>query len=239
MRRSLLPVLLLSTLLGCRFERIKQMRAVAAMQEIERAAMESRPIPSVSTEAGYYGDYKTLVDYTHDHTARLQALNSRITELTGVEEGALKAASLTDPAARAANHAQLRQLVDGFGELVKEQDLLAGPGADAAIRAMPGDPDFKQGLLRELAGRREQLRFAMETYTRKQEYYRRIDALITRADEGIAGQDAAGKPLFRSAELAAAYNADLLSLRAYETSMNQDLQKLQQQQQALREESNR
>lgn len=237
--RANLPLVLglavLLPVLACRPRFVQREAVLKDMYALREAAFAGRPLPQVPSDPDLYGPYRPLVMHFHTHMGRLMELNAGIKDLTAGEASILKPASLADPSQRRSNHERLAKLQELIGGVAHEADLLVGSAADTVIPSLvPDEPEFAQGVLNGMAKERENLKFMVATFTRKQDYYRRIDGIVSLADAGLTGLSGEGRPMFRTPEQARTYTQKVQDLLAFERSMNEDLRKVQDYQKTIR-----
>lgn len=238
MRHPILAALgLLALLTACHPRAFQRAAVVADLQAAKNAFMGGQPLPPLSPDLDRYGIYRPALEHIYGHMTALRALNEKIAVLTPTLEHALAADQITDPSARKLNHQHLASLIQDFGEFVQQENELAGPAADGIVRSLvPGDPQFAEGVVTGMQKSRSQVQFIMDTFRLKQDYYRRIDALIGMADQSVTGMSRDRKAEFSSHEASAAYSAKVQELVAFEQDMNAKLKKVRTMGQVVRDQ---
>ena len=226
--RFLLASLLVSALLGCNPRAMQRAAALNYLHTLRSAASRQDPLPAPSQNSDSYGIYKPLLDCMYTHGSKLRELNQDITKHSKEGVGALKPESLADPATRQASHTRLKALASDFEQVGQELEAMVGPSFDKTAHSLvPEDPAFIDGVIEGVKSSRESAPFVQRLFTEKQEYYQRIDDLVTLADRSLVGLDSSGKLLFRSPEASAEYSSKLHELVAFEQTMNVDARKYQ------------
>ncbi|HEU4950621.1 MAG TPA: hypothetical protein VFT46_01655 [Holophagaceae bacterium] len=230
--RRLLPALAavcaLLALTACHSRLIQRTAVAADMQSAERAFLSGQPLPPLSSDPEKYGIYRPVMEHFYSHVSALKALEGRIAALSPAVEGALGVDAIALPSTRALSHRNLGELAQVLGDFAQKEDELAGPASDGILRRLvPEDPAFAEGMIKGMQAGREKVQFVIDTTRLKQDYYRRIDALVTMADQGVRGMSPDRKLLFSSPEALAAYNAKLQELVAFEADMNVKIKQLQ------------
>lgn len=215
-------------------DRACQQRVLQHVKRLQQAGLAGQLPPPLPNDLSVFGDYRSMVEHQQTCFVRLLNLGKEIGELTKDDNRLLAPSSLADPSVRGKAHERLGRIMVCLDNLTNELDRLAGPAADALYMSMPGNESFKRGILKGLSGHREETKFAMTTYSRKKDYYRRVDDIVTLADQGVVGIIPNGKLGFKSKEMAKDYNERISELLAFETAMNADLKKLQTQSQEMR-----
>ena len=231
MRRHL-PVLAaacgLLTLAACRPRALQRAAVAVDMQAAMKAFLSGQPLPPLAPDPERYGVYRPMIEGFYGHMTAIHALNEKITALSPTLDSPLSADQITNPAIRKVNHEKLAALIQDFGALVQQEDELAGPASEGIMRSLvPQDPEFVEGTVKAIRTKRDDVQFIIDTFKLKQEYYRRIDALIGMADRSVTGMAGDHKVLFDNPGAMAAYDAKVQELAAFEQDMNAKLRKVQ------------
>ncbi|HET8714409.1 MAG TPA: hypothetical protein VFM16_01185 [Holophagaceae bacterium] len=231
MRRHLPALAAASALLvltACHPRAVQRTALVADMKTAEQAFLRGQPLPPLSSDPERYGIYRPVMDHYYGHMTTLKELNAKIAALTPAVEGSLGVDEIGVPSSRGLSHHNLALIIQALGEFAQTEDELAGPASDDLMRRLvPEDPAFAEGMIKGMQEGRPKVQFIIDTTRLKQDYYRRIDALVTLADQSITGLGPGPKLLFSSPETLAAYNAKLQELAAFETDMNVKLKQMQ------------
>lgn len=239
MRRHLPALAAASALLAltaCHPRALQRAAVVADLKAAEKAFLNGQPLPPLSADPQRYGIYRPVLDHFYSHVSAIQDLNRKIASHAPAVERCLGVDAVTDPSARRLNHQNLAALIDEMGEFIQQEDELAGPAADGIVKGLvPEDPGFSQEFISGMQQGRDKVQFIIDTFKLKQDYYRRLDAIIAMADQTVIGMSPDRKILFTTPEALAAYNAKVQELAAYEQDMNAKLRKVQGMGQDLKE----
>lgn len=225
--RRLLPLALLTLALGCQFERLQQMRVAQEMKSLERAMVAGQPLPALPSDHARFGPYWPLLEHMHTQGARLQAASQQVEALGKADGDALRPERLADPQHRRQEHERLGALVRNLETALDAEDELAGAKGAAFVQGLPIDGDFRRGVVDGFREKGHTLDLLIGIMRQKRDYYRKMEGIVTLADQGLEGLDGQGKLRFRTHEQVMAYLSSITELAKAERILNEDVMRFQ------------